>query len=44
VYDFHLFPEVSFSKETHAIHSPVILFEKNDVLVGLASEVYYLAP
>jgi hypothetical protein len=41
--DFHLFPEVSFSKETHAIHSPVILLDKNEILVGLASEVYCLA-
>ena len=42
--DFCLFPEVSFSKETLAIHSPVILLDKKEVLVGLASEVYCLAP
>jgi len=42
--DFHLFPEVSFGKETHAIHSPMILCDKNEILVGLASEVYALTP
>ena len=41
--DFCLFPEVSFSKDTLAIHSPVILLDKKEVLVGLASEVYCIA-
>ena len=43
VNDFCLFPEVSFNKENHAIHSPMILPDKNEILVGLASEVYCLA-
>ncbi len=42
--NFNLFPEVSFGRETRAIHAPVVLHDKNEVLVGLASEVYSLAP
>ena len=41
---FRLFPEVSFSKEVSALHCPIVLPDKNEILVGLASDVYSLKP
>jgi hypothetical protein len=42
--EFHLFPEVSFGNDSQTVHPPKFLLDKNEILVGLASEVYSLVP
>lgn len=42
--EFHLFPKVSFDNDSQAVHPPKFLLDKNEILVGLASEVYSLVP
>ena len=42
--EFHLFPEVSFGNDSQAVHPPKFLLDKNEIQVGLASEVYSLVP